>query len=116
EDWLTTDPALAKEFALDKAAEAMSRVSACAEAEDPSGGRGQGVDEGQVYRKLYEQGWPLKAVAYLKDGKARPKSETVKIEKRDFPEAEFRPPQGYRKASLGEVMFSGIGSGPGGGD
>jgi hypothetical protein len=107
EDWLTTDPALAKEFALDKAAEVMSRVSSCAESEDPMG-EGIGVDEAEVYRKLYEKGWPLKVLVY-KGGKAQPKSEITKIEKRDIPEKEFRPPESYRKATLGEVMFSGMG-------
>jgi len=115
ENWLTTDPTFAKEFALDKASEVMSRVSACAESEDTNGGGTKGVDEGQVYRKLYERGWPLKTVAF-KDGKPRPKSETVKIEKRDIPDKEFQPPPDYRKASLGEVMFSGMGSGANGGD
>jgi len=113
EDWLTTDPAFAKEFALDKASEVMSRVSACAESGDPTGGRGKGVDEGQVYRKLYEQGWPLKAVAYA-GGKARPKSEILKIEKRDIPEHEFQPPPGYTKSTLAEVMFSGVAAGANG--
>jgi len=107
ENWLTTDPAFAKEFALDKASEVMSRVSACAESEDTGSGKGKGVDEAEIYRKLYAQGWPLKAVAY-KDGKARPKSETVKIEKRDIPESDFLPPKDYKKSSLGEVMFSGV--------
>ncbi len=115
ENWLTTDPTFAKEFALDKASEVMSRVSSCAESEDSGGGHGKGVDEAEVYRKLYQQGWPLKAVAY-KDGKARPKSETVKIEKRDIPDKDFLPPKDYRKASLAEVMFSGVASGPTAGD
>jgi hypothetical protein len=106
ENWLTTDPAFAKELALDKASEVMSRVSSCAENEDPTG-QGLGVDEAEVYRKLYEKGWPLKVVVY-KGGKAQPKSETTKIEKRDIPEKEFHPPGAYRKATLAEVMFSGM--------
>lgn len=106
EDWLTTDAGFAKEFALDKASEVMSRVSSCAENEDPTG-QGIGVDEAEVYRKLYEKGWPLKVVAY-KGGKAQPKSEITKIEKRDISEKEFHPPESYRKATLGEVMFSGM--------
>jgi hypothetical protein len=106
ENWLSTDPALAKEFALDKAAEVMSRVSSCAENEDPTG-QGIGIDEAQIYRKLYEKGWPLKVVVY-KGGKPQPKSEITKIDKREIPEKEFRPPASYRKATLGEVMFSGV--------
>src|SRR5262245_53919202 len=53
EDWLTTDSALAKEFALDRASELMSRVSACAVASDPDPSHPKGVDEGKIYQKLY---------------------------------------------------------------
>ena len=112
EDWLTTDPALAKEFALDKASELMSRVSACAASADPDPSHPKGVDEGKIYQKLYPQGWPLKAVSHG-GGKTRTKNEITKIEKQDVPESEFQPPAGYRKAPLAEVMFSGMSGGAG---
>ena len=112
EDWLTTDPALAKEFALDRASELMSRVSACAIASDPDPSHPKGVDEGKIYQKLYPQGWPLKTVAHV-GGKPRTKTEITKVEKRDVPDSEFKPPAGYRKAPLSEVMFSGMGGAPG---
>lgn len=104
ENWLTTDPALGREFALDKAAAAMSRVSACAEAGDPSAPKGKGVDEGEIYRELYLHGWPLKSVSYA-TGKPMPRSEIRRIEKREVPDAEFTPPAGFRQAPLAEVMF-----------
>jgi hypothetical protein len=112
EDWLTTDPALGKEFALDRASELMSRVSACAIASDPDPSHPKGIDEGKIYQKLYPQGWPLKTVAHV-GGKPRTKTEITKVEKRDVPESEFKPPAGYRKAPLSEVMFSGMGGAPG---
>jgi hypothetical protein len=110
EDWLTTDPAFAREFALDKASALMSRVSACAQSSDPDS-HTEGVDEGKIYQMLYPQGWPLKAVSHS-GGQARTKTEIETIEKGDIPEAEFKPPAGYRKASLGEVMFSEMNGGP----
>ena len=107
EDWLTTDPALSKEFALDKASAVMSRVSACAQSGDPEGSRESGVDEGRVYEQLYPQGWPLKAVSHA-GGKTRTKNEIAHVERKDVSESEFRPPAGYRKAPLADVMFSGM--------
>jgi hypothetical protein len=112
EDWLTTDPALAKEFALDRASELMSRVSACAIASDPDPSHPKGVDEGKIYQKLYPQGWPLKTVGHV-GGKPRIKTEITTVEKRDVPDSEFKPPAGYRKGPLSEVMFSGMGGAPG---
>jgi len=111
EDWLTTDPALAKEFSLDKASALMSRVSACAQSSDQDPSRAKSVDEGKIYQKLYPQGWPLKAVSHS-GGKPRTKTEIEKIEKEDVPESQFKPPDGYRKAPLAEVMFSGLNGTP----
>jgi len=110
EDWLTTDPSIAKEFALDKASALMSRVSSCAAAGDPDPSRPKDVDEGKVYQQLYPRGWPLKAVSYA-DGKTRTKNEITAIEPRDVPDREFMPPAGFRKAPLAEVMFSGMNRG-----
>jgi Domain of unknown function (DUF4412) len=112
EDWLTTDSALSKEFALDKASAVMSRVSACAQSSDPEGSHGIGVDEGRVYQKLYPQGWPLKAVSHA-EGKTRTKTEITQVERKDVAEGEFQPPAGYRKAPLAEVMFSAMNGGDG---
>jgi hypothetical protein len=107
EDWLTTDPNIAKEFALDKASALMSRVSACAAAGDPDPSRPKGADEGKIYEKLYPQGWPLKAVSH-EGGKTRTKNEITEIEQRDVADSEFAPPAGFRKAPLADVMFSGM--------
>jgi hypothetical protein len=104
ENWLTTDPALSQEFVLDKAAAAMSRVSACAESGETSASHTQGVDEGEIYRELYLHGWPLKSVSYA-GGKAAPRSEIRKVEKRDVADTAFEPPAGFSKAPLGKVMF-----------
>jgi uncharacterized protein DUF4412 len=110
EDWLTTDPTFAREFALDKASALMSRVSTCAQSSDPNS-RTRGVDEGKIYQKLYPQGWPLKAVSHS-GGQARTRTEIETIEKGDIPETEFKPPAGYHKGALSEVMFSGMNGGP----
>jgi hypothetical protein len=112
EDWLTTDPTFTREFALDKASALMSQVSTCAQAGDANSGT-KGVDEGKIYQKLYPQGWPLKTVSHA-GGQARTRSEIETIEKGDIPETEFKPPAGYHKGPLREVMFSGMDAGLGG--
>jgi hypothetical protein len=112
EDWLTTDPTFAREFALDKASALMSQVSTCAQVSDPNE-RIKGVDEGKIYQKLYPQGWPLKTVSHA-GGQARIKTEIETIEQGDIPETEFKPPAGYHKGPLREVMFSGVSGGPDG--
>src|SRR4029077_16887304 len=98
EDWLTTDPTFAREFALDKASALMSQVSTCAQVGDPNT-RAKGVDEGKIYQKLYPEGWPLKTVSH-EGGQARVRTEIETIEKGEIPEAEFKPPAGYHKGPL----------------
>jgi hypothetical protein len=109
EDWLTTNPTFAREFALDKASALMSRVSTCAQMSDRKA-RTKGVDEGKIYQKLYPQGWPLKTV-FHSGGQQRTKTEIETIEKGDIPETEFKPPAGYHKGALRDVMFSGMNGG-----
>jgi hypothetical protein len=111
EDWLSTDPGVAREFSLDKASALMSQVSSCADSGDSSS-RAGGVDEGKIYEKLYPEGWPLKTVSYA-GGQPRVKAEVETIEKGAIPEKEFRPPAGYKKGTLREVMFFGMSGGPG---
>ena len=43
----------------------------------------------------------------------RIKTEIETIEKGDIPETEFKPPAGYHKGPLREVMFSEMNGGPG---
>ena len=111
EDWLTTDPTFAREFALDKASALMSQVSTCAQVGD-SDTRAKGVDEGKIYQEPYPQGWPLKTVSHA-GGETRVRTEIETIEKGEIPETEFKPPAGYHKGPLREVMFSGMSGEPG---
>ena len=104
ENWLTTDPALSREFTLEKAAAAMSRVSACAESAEASSSHAKSVDEGEIYRELYLHGWPLRSVSFA-GGTASPRTDVRKVEKRDVPDSMFQPPPGFAKAPLGKVMF-----------
>ncbi|MGH7898998.1 MAG: DUF4412 domain-containing protein, partial [Candidatus Binatia bacterium] len=104
ESWLTTDPALTKEFVLDKAAAAMGRVASCSNRWNAGPTI---VDETQVFQKLYLEGWPMKTVVHTR-GQALTTAEVEKIEKRDVRDDEFAPPKDFRKTTLDEVMFAGL--------
>jgi hypothetical protein len=102
--WLGTDAGLAQEVGLARMPETYGRIAACLDARP----RGQidssaAVFESAEYRQLYSQGWPLRIVSH-EGGAARPMVEIVRIERRDFSEAEFAPPAGYRKAPLPQVF------------
>lgn len=96
EVWLTSDPAITREFDMGKAPEIIAKFSACQ-------ARGASrVQETDAYRQLFAKGWPLKTVAHG-GGFSRP--HVVKAERRDIGDAEFAPPSGYKKlAALMEVF------------
>jgi Domain of unknown function (DUF4412) len=97
--WLGTDAGLAQELGLARIPESYGRMAACLDSRPT----GQVVFESPEYRQLYSQGWPLRIVSH-EGGAAQPMVEIVRIERRDFSEAEFAPPAGYRKAPLPQVF------------
>jgi hypothetical protein len=111
EAWLTTDPAIGKEFMLDKAATTMGRFSSCA-SERGEGARGaRRTAEAEISEKLYPQGFPLKRVVY-RDGKGDVEEEFTKVEPTNIPDSEFVPPPGYRRAAtFAETMMRGMPAG-----
>lgn len=93
--WLTSDPAIAREFDLKRAPETIAKLSSC------HGMRQSRVQETDAYRQLFTQGWPLKSVVH-DGGFSRPN--VVRTERKDFADAEFIPPTGFRKLPLVEVF------------
>jgi len=54
------------------------------------------------YKKLMEQGTPLKSIEYYDQGNTV--TEVKKVEKKQIPDSEFKVPKGYRKISLLELQ------------
>jgi hypothetical protein len=104
--WLSTDPALSRELALERAPDTIGRMFACLfEGTKTSGG---GVEDTAEYRRLFANGWPLKVVSYHEDDGGTPEGRTTTVvrtvERRDLPESVFRPPAGYRRAPFSAVF------------
>jgi hypothetical protein len=107
--WLTPDPGIAGEMALDRMPDTFGRMIAClAGAGKSAAGADDSVESSPEYLKLYRAGWPLKTVSYEdhegKPVRGEPKTFAATIERRDIPESEFAPPRGYRRASLEEML------------
>jgi hypothetical protein len=64
----------------------------------------QPVEEDPAYEQLLEQGYPMKIVELGEGGEPESVTEVVRIEKRDIPEGEFQPPEGYRRIDLHEFF------------
>ena len=109
EYWITTDAAIAREFALDRAAATMGRFRSCQSASRSRGGGGLEPTE-----QVFSQGFPLKTRTYV-GGKAVASRVYTNVEKVEIPDVEFSPPAGFRRVTIRETMFPGIESAPGSG-
>lgn len=101
EYWVTTDPGIARELALDRAAATMGRFGNC----QASGG---GARKMGAMEQVFSHGFPLKTVSYS-GGKAVVGQEYTKVEPAEIPDSEFAPPAGFQKAANQQAIFGGLG-------
>jgi hypothetical protein len=97
--WIASDPALLRELIVARAPETFGRMSGCL----GTAGGAQRVEATEAYRRLYSEGWPLKAV-FHGGGGATPGTAVTRVERRDIPDAEFAPPKGFTVVPLVEVF------------
>jgi len=60
----------------------------------------QVVEEDPAYEKMLDQGYPVKVVDLGERGEPESAIEVTRLEKRDIPDKEFQPPEGYRRIDL----------------
>jgi hypothetical protein len=97
--WLTSDPALLRELVVARAPETFGRMSGCL----ATAGGGSRVESTEEYRRIYAEGWPLKAVFYGAGG-ATPGTPVTRVERREVAEGEFTRPAGFATVPLLEVF------------
>ncbi len=97
--WLASDPALLREFVAARAPETFGRMSGCL----ATAGGGARVEATEEYRRIYSEGWPLKAVFHGSGGPT-PGTPVTRVERREIPEGEFARPSGFAAVPLPEVF------------
>ena len=96
--WLATAPGLLRELIVARAPETFGRMSGCL-----ASGGGSRVETTDEYRRIYSEGWPLKAVFYGTGGPT-PGTPVTRVERREIAEGEFTRPAGFTAMSLLEVF------------
>ncbi len=64
----------------------------------------QVVEEDPAYENMLDQGYPVKVVDLGESGEPESTNEVTRMEKRDIPDKEFQPPEGYRRIDLHEFF------------
>ena len=96
--WLTADPALTRDLDLARAPDTFGRMFACMVGLD-----GQRPEASTEYRRLFAEGWPLKAV-YHGEGGSAGRALVTRVEQTEIAERDFTPPAGFRAAPLDELF------------
>jgi len=101
EVWLSEDPSLLGEFGdYTKLMDMTAEISRCISS--AMGIPGGSLEEQPAYQDLMDKGVELKSVEYT-DGSAN--TEQVQdVSERSIKEAQFQPPEGFKKTSIKEVM------------
>lgn len=96
--WLTSEAALVRELDLARAPDTFGRMFACMVSLD-----GERPEASAEYRRLFAEGWPLKAI-YHGEGGSPGRALVTRVEPREIAESDFAPPAGFTKAPLGDLF------------
>jgi hypothetical protein len=96
--WLANDEQLVRELDLTRAPDTFGRMFACMVTMD-----GQRPEASAEYRRLFAEGWPLKAV-FHGEGGSPGRALVTRAEPREIAERDFMPPAGFRASTLTEVF------------
>ena len=96
--WLTGEAALVRELDLARAPDTFGRMFACMVSMG-----GQPPEASAEYRRVFAEGWPLKAV-YHGEGGSPGRALVTRVEEREIDERDFAPPAGFRAVPLGELF------------
>jgi hypothetical protein len=101
EVWLAKGTTLKGDLDLKRMRGLQTKLTQAIMADTPSR---QVVEEDPAYEKMLDQGYPVKVVDLGERGEPESAIEVTRLEKRDIPDKEFQPPEGYRRIDLREFF------------
>lgn len=107
EIWTSKDVVPGNEFDSKKMANYMKEMERMVSKANPAKEEANSdLDEQtKIYNQIYETGFPMRSVDYSSNGSASIE-EVVSVTKADVPDKEFRPPAGFTKVTLQQMMSS----------
>lgn len=100
EIWISEDVNISKDINIKKAQDFQNRVNEALSS--LYSGQNAGIERSLEYQRLFEKGYPLKLVHVI--GQNKGIIEVVSAKETEIPDREFEVPEGYRKATLEEIM------------
>ena len=102
EYWVSSEPGFNNEINFEKMAKLMNDVKNISQS---VGGSGSISDqEYQIFREIYQTGYPLKTIYHSEDDSPVVIEEILSVQKKDLPPSEFQPPAGYQKITYQDII------------
>lgn len=102
EYWVSNEPGFNNEINFEKMAKLMNDVKNISQ---NVGGSATITDqEYQIFREIYQNGYPLKTVYHSEDDNPVVIEEILSVQSRELPASEFQPPAGYQKITYQDII------------
>jgi len=102
EYWVSSEPGFNDEINFEKMAKLMNDVKNISQT---VGGSASISDkEYQIFREIYQNGYPLKTIYHTEDGSPAVIEEILSVKSKGLPASEFEPPAGYKKITYQDIL------------
>lgn len=102
EYWVSNEPGFNNEINFEKMAKLMNDVKNISQ--NVGGSATISDQEYQIFREIYQNGYPLKTVYHSEDDSPVVIEEILSVQSRQLPATEFQPPAGYQKITYQDIM------------
>ncbi len=102
EYWVSNEPGFNNEINFEKMAKLMNDVKNISQT--VGGSASISDQEYQIFREIYQNGYPLKTIYHTEDDSPVVIEEILSVKSKDLPASEFQPPAGYQKITYQDIL------------
>ena len=102
EYWVSSEPGFNNEINFEKMAKLMNDVKNISQT--VGGSASISDQEYQIFREIYQNGYPLKTIYHSEDDSPVVIEEILSVKSKDLPASEFMPPSGYQKITYQDII------------
>lgn len=102
EYWVSNEPGFNNEINFEKMAKLMNDVKNISQ--NVGGSASISDQEYQIFREIYQNGYPLKTVYHSEDDNPVVIEEILSVQSKQLPATEFKPPAGYQKITYQDII------------
>lgn len=102
EYWVSNEPGFNNEINFEKMAKLMNDVKNISQ--NVGGSASISDQEYQIFREIYQNGYPLKTVYHSEKDDPVVIEEILSVQSKQLPASEFQPPAGYQKITYQDII------------